>query len=179
MMEWFSPAASGARGKPAVFLDRDGVLNERFFGSYVLRAEDFRWLPGAIENVRRLCRDGREIVIVTNQSCINRGLLDAAVLAAIMSDVVGTLERNGARCLGWLCCPHAPSERCACRKPEPEMLARAAEMTGIDMTTSVLVGDSPSDIGAAKAAGIQGILIESNLPQEFTRAVDRIIGLGP
>ena len=174
MIEWFAPERSDARA--AAFIDRDGVLNEHIAGGYVLKAEDFRWLPGAVDSVRRLGESGLAVIVVTNQSCINRGLIEKSTFTAIMHDMVRILQLSGVACSGWICCPHRPDEGCACRKPGTAMLERAAEITGVDLPRSVLVGDSTSDVEAAGRAGMNGILIERNSPSAFAAAVDRIVG---
>jgi D-glycero-D-manno-heptose 1,7-bisphosphate phosphatase len=176
MLEWLAPGARA--GGAAAFVDRDGVLNEHIAGGYVLAREDFRWLPGAVDSMRRLAESGRTLIVVTNQSCINRGLLDERDFRAIMRETVATLRAGGAACAAWLCCPHRPDEGCACRKPGSLMLERAAELTGVDLARSVLIGDSPSDVRAAERVGTEGMLIERNSPAAFAEAVDRVTGAG-
>ena len=161
---------------PATFVDRDGVINEHVAGGYVLSPEEFRWLPGALESLRRLGASGRPLIVVSNQSCINRGLLTVSTLRSIMSDMLAVIQAGGATCAGWICCPHRPDEGCECRKPGTAMLKRAAEQTGVDLAGSILIGDSTSDIEAAERAGMKGVLVGRNDPRALTAAVDDIIG---
>lgn len=174
MLEWF--AGGGHLVSPAVFLDRDGVINEHIAAGYVLQHADFRWLPGVVAALRRVSLIGRPIFVVTNQSCVNRGLLDVETLQSIMSEMVATLHAAGVACGGWLCCPHRPDEGCRCRKPAAAMLERAAAVTGVSLSTSVLFGDSLSDIQAAQRVGMRGVLIERNAPQSLAAAIDTLIG---
>ncbi len=176
MFEWLAPGK--CESNVAAFIDRDGVLNEHIAGGYVLGREDFRWLPGAADSMRRLAASGRTLIVVTNQSCINRGLLDERDFRAIMDEMIATLAAAGAPCAAWFCCPHRPDEGCACRKPGSLMLERAAERTGVRLARSVLIGDSPSDVGAAERVGMESMLIERNSPRAFAEAVDRVVGSG-
>jgi D-glycero-D-manno-heptose 1,7-bisphosphate phosphatase len=105
-------------------------------------------------------------------------MLDERGLRAIMSDMIVELRAGGAACAAWICCPHRPDEGCACRKPGSLMLERAAELTGVRLERSVLIGDSPSDAGAAQRVGMESMLIERNSPRAFAEAVDRIVGAG-
>jgi len=175
MLEWFESTIS-LTGRPAAFLDRDGVLNEHIANGYVLEPGDFRWLAGARETVLRLQQAGYAIIIITNQSCINRGLLEPQMFGSIMSDMVAAFAAIGVVCAGWVCCPHRPDEGCLCRKPGSAMLERASAMTGIAATCSVLFGDSPSDIEAARRFGVRGIAVERNSPRAFAAAVDHVVG---
>jgi HAD superfamily hydrolase (TIGR01662 family) len=92
-----------------------------------------------------------------------------------MSAMVSTLAVAGAPCAGWVCCPHRPDEGCACRKPGTAMLERAAGVTGITLQRSAFIGDSRSDIEAAKNAGMTGFLVRRNHPHALAEAVDRIV----
>jgi D-glycero-D-manno-heptose 1,7-bisphosphate phosphatase len=163
-------------GMPAIFIDRDGVINEHIAGGYVLRQDEFRWLPGAIDSLRRLSETGLPLFVVSNQSCVNRGLLERAALAGIMSAMVATLREGGVPCDGWICCPHRPDEGCPCRKPGAAMLERIATVRGVRLDESILIGDSPSDVEAAHNARARGVLVERNSPASLEAAVARIRG---
>ena len=143
----------------AAFLDRDGVINAD--RAYVHRWEDFEFLPGALEAMARLDAAGWRLVIVTNQSGIARGLYDEAQFDALMREVVGACVEWGMRAPLVYHCPHHPrgtvaryAVDCDCRKPAPGMLLRAAAEHGLSLPDSILVGDKPSDIAAARAAGV-------------------------
>lgn len=143
----------------AVFLDRDGVINAEH--GYVHRWEDFSFLPGAIEGMKRLTGAGYALVIVTNQAGIARGYYDEAAYAALTGKMLGVLAEQGINVLGVYHCPHHPDaavealrEDCNCRKPAPGMLLAAASDHGLDLARCVLVGDKRSDIDAGRAAGL-------------------------
>lgn len=151
-------------GKPAVFLDRDGVLNED--RGYVHRWEDFSFLPGAIDALRQLQQKGYLLVVITNQSAVARGLCTEADVLALHERMRAFLRERGIELAGIYHCPHHPQGSvsdyaiaCACRKPEPGMILRAAQAHGIDLSRSLLVGDKLSDLEAGRAAGIPSLYL--------------------
>jgi len=151
-------------GKPAVFLDRDGVLNED--RGYVHRWEDFSFLPGAIDALRQLQQKGYLLVVITNQSAVARGLCTEADVLALHERMCAFLRERGIELAGIYHCPHHPQGSvsdyaiaCACRKPEPGMILRAAQEHGIDLARSFLVGDKLSDLEAGRAAGIPSLYL--------------------
>jgi len=128
-------------GKPAVFLDRDGVLNED--RGYVHRWEDFSFLPGAIDALRQLQQQGYLLVVITNQSAVARGLCSEADVLALHERMCAFLREQGIELAGIYYCPHHPQGSvsdyaivCSCRKPEPGMILRAAREHGIDLSRS-------------------------------------------
>lgn len=151
-------------GKPAVFLDRDGFLNED--RGYVHRWEDFSFLPGAIDALRRLQQQGYLLVVITNQSAVARGLCSEADVLALHERMRAFLREQGIELTGIYYCPHHPQGSvsdyaiaCSCRKPEPGMILRAAQEHGIDLSRSLLVGDKLSDLEAGRAAGIPSLYL--------------------
>jgi histidinol-phosphate phosphatase family protein len=156
-----------------LFLDRDGVLNEHVRGGYVLRWEEFVWRPGAISSLRRLTPFALPIVIVTNQSCVGRGLVSLHSISSIMDHAVTALEEAGVPVDGWYCCPHAPDQGCDCRKPSAGMLRAAAADLNLDLAASYLIGDSDSDIAAGKAAGCRTWKVRE--PADFDGAISELI----
>ena len=145
--------------RPAVFLDRDGVINRRLPGAYVRSWDEFRFLPGARAGLRLLREAGYLLIVVTNQRGIGRGLMSASDLAAVHARMVAELDRAGAGVDAILHCPHDITDDCRCRKPRPGMIERAARRLGVDRSRSWIVGDSDSDLEAGRAAGIRGILV--------------------
>ncbi|MGV3615884.1 MAG: D-glycero-beta-D-manno-heptose 1,7-bisphosphate 7-phosphatase [Fimbriimonas sp.] len=142
--------------KPAVFFDRDGVLNVDH--GYVHRVEDWQWNFGAREAIRALNDRGYRVVVVTNQSGIARGYYNESELAKLHAWVQEDLAKVGAHVDGFYHCPHGPDEGCPCRKPRPGLILRAIEELGIDPQGSFMIGDRDSDVKAAAAAGIDAYL---------------------
>lgn len=145
--------------RPAVFLDRDGVLNRvvtRADGTTgsPRRACDFALLPGAAEAVRALRRAGLMTVVVTNQPDVARAQLDWRELERMHG-----LLRRWVRLDAILTCTHDDRDHCICRKPRPGMLTRARRALDIALDRSFLIGDSLKDIAAGRAAGCRTILV--------------------
>lgn len=148
----------------AVFLDRDGTINEE--KDYLHRIEDFEFIPGASVAIRRLREAGFLVIVVTNQSGVARGyytLEDVAILHRHMQRV---LESTGAAVDGIYVCPHHPVEgvgeyrrECDCRKGRPGMLLRAAEEHGVDLRRSYMIGDKVADIEAGEMAGCLPLMV--------------------
>jgi D-glycero-D-manno-heptose 1,7-bisphosphate phosphatase len=152
-------AARPGPGRPAVFLDRDGVINENLAGRYVEAWATFRFLPGAVAAIAALKRAGYPVVVVTNQAGIAHGRLSAAALEGIHRQMVAAIRQGGGDVDAVLHCPHHPAAGCDCRKPQPGMLRRAADRLALDLSRSVLVGDHLTDVQAARAAGCRSILV--------------------
>ncbi len=144
----------------AVFLDRDGVIN--FDHGYVSTWEQFEFLPGAPGALRELQDAGYLLIIVSNQSGIGRGYYSERDLHTLNQAIAEYLDSTlGVTLSGFYHCPHHPTEaegefrqQCDCRKPAPGMIQQAVLDHGIDVKTSLLVGDKDSDIEAGRAAGV-------------------------
>lgn len=138
----------------AVFLDRDGVINQRApEGEYVTRWEDFHFLPGVTEGITQLNRAGFHVIVVTNQRCVAKGLLSEIELKNLHRRMSEHLARDGARIEAIYYCPHEIEPPCSCRKPAPGMLLEAARSRDLDLSSSWMIGDSDADIQAGKSAG--------------------------
>lgn len=167
--------------RPAVFLDRDGVLNEARRGGYVLSRNAFHWLPGAKGALAILAKNfGGEIVVVTNQSPIGRGLVSGRQVGALHAWMVGQIEEAGGRVDAVYVCPHAPEESCRCRKPAPGLFLDAARELDLDLAESFMVGDTLADMQAAWSAGIRRCYrVRCGLPfEDPLRAVDTYTVVG-
>ncbi len=141
----------------AVFLDRDGTLNEEV--GYVNHLSRFRLLPQAISAIRRLNAAGVKVVVVTNQSGAARGYFPASLVDEIHVLLQNTLAAGGAHLDGIYACLHGPDEGCACRKPSPTLIEQAARDLDLDLSHSYLVGDRYKDIETAANAGVKGVLV--------------------
>jgi len=160
-------------GTPALFLDRDGVVNVE--KSYLHRIEDFEFIDGIFELCSAYAARGFLIVIVTNQSGIARGFYSEADFDRLTAWMVGEFEKRGVAVAGVYYCPHHPdiSGACSCRKPEPGMFEQAASELGIDLARSLMIGDSERDIVAAHRAGVEeAYLLDENARES---AATRII----
>lgn len=153
-----------ARRRPAVFLDRDGVIIENR-ADYVRALADVAFLPGALEALARLnrARPGWAILIATNQSPVGRGLLALETVQTINGYVLDHVRRAGGRIDQIYVCPHHPEAGCACRKPAPGMLLQGAAEWGVDLAASVFIGDAASDVQAGLAAGVRPLLVRTGL----------------
>ena len=157
-----------ARLRPAVFLDRDGTLNEDI--GFMDRLEALTLFPWTADAIRLLNRAGYCTVVTTNQSAVGRGMIDEGFLQSVHAEIDRRLARGDARIDRYFFCPHhpeAPLERyrqvCECRKPRPGMLLDAARELGIDLSRSVMVGDRRIDVACGHAAGARGILVRTGL----------------
>lgn len=153
-----TPPVRPASARPALFLDRDGVLNENR-ADYVRTPEQVVMLPGVEGALRALAATPYAVVVVTNQSAVGRGLMTAATLAEINRGIVTWIEQAGGRVDAVYACPHTPDAGCRCRKPRPGMLTQAAADLNLDLSRSWLVGDAVSDLEAAAAAGCHPLLV--------------------
>jgi len=150
--------------KKAVFVDRDGTINEE--SGYLFRKEDCRFIPGAVEAIVQLNNAGFQVVVITNQSGIARGYYSAADLDQLHLYMGNEIAAAGGRIDGWYYCPHHPDyatkeSQCDCRKPLPGMIQRAAHDLGIDLSSSWMVGDKIADVHAGNAAGCQTVLVKT------------------
>lgn len=151
--------------RPAVFFDRDGVLN--IDHGYTYRKEEFQWMPGAIKAIRHFNQKGYYVFVVTNQSGIARGYYTEEDVKTLHSFMNEELAKHSAHIDAFYYCPHHVDgkieqykQSCQCRKPLPGMLMQALKEWGIAPSESFLVGDKDSDIQAAEAAGIKGVLFK-------------------
>lgn len=148
----------------AVFLDRDGTLNEDV--GFVTDVGSLRLFPWAAEAVRLINAAGFRAIVLTNQSGIARGYLTEAEIAAIHEQLCRDLQAQGARLDAIYYCPHHPGatiaayrQACRCRKPLPGMVQRAEQDFHLDVTQSYFVGDKYLDVELAHAVGARGILV--------------------
>jgi D-glycero-D-manno-heptose 1,7-bisphosphate phosphatase len=148
----------------AAFIDRDGVINVD--SGYVHRIEDFVFLPGAIEALKKLQTAGYALVVTTNQAGLARGLFTEPDYWRVTSYMQDELWDAGVKLSAVEHCPHLPDANidtyrldCLCRKPRPGMLIRATSALNIDLSESILVGDRASDIEAGRRAGVGRCLI--------------------
>lgn len=157
----------------AVFMDRDGVINEG--ADKILKPEDFKLLPGAAEAIRKINKAGYLAIVVSNQPNISKGFLTLRNLDRIHSKMNNILAKKGAHIDAIYVCPHHPEKgfdgeikalkiKCSCRKPEPGLLLQAIKEHNIDRSKSYFIGDMNTDVLAGKAAGVKTILVTAEIP---------------
>lgn len=157
--------------RPAVFLDRDGTINEDV--GYLTDVAALRIYPFAIDAIRLLRRAGFAVVVVTNQGGIARGLMTRAFVEATHARMAERLTRGGAHIDAWHYCPHHPasiipdlSTPCACRKPGTGMALEAAQHLGLDLSRSWVIGDHWRDVQMGQAVGARAILLRTGHGRE-------------
>ncbi len=146
---------------PVVFLDRDGVIN-RDRPDYIKNWEEFEFLPGVEDAIRKLNEKGYAVVVVTNQAAVGHKIIEPAVLEDIHTRMDGTLYGLGAMISKIYYCPHTPGDSCKCRKPKNGMLVQAFEELPIDRKNGIMIGDSYTDIEAGQRSGLTTILLSGN-----------------
>jgi len=158
--------------RPAVFLDRDGTLNHDT--GYVYRSADFRWLPGAVNAIRRLNDSGYYVFIVTNQSGVARGFYEEAAIRDLHGWMNEELRAAGARIDDMRYCPHHPQANvaayrtaCSCRKPAPGMLLDLMNCWPVVRKGSIMIGDKESDAAAGRAAGIAFAIVPAGALESY------------
>jgi histidinol-phosphate phosphatase family protein len=151
--------------RPAVILDRDGVLNRRPpRAQYVRRPEEFEWLPGAREALALLKESGYTVIVVSNQAGVARGVMSAVDLEAVHERMRAEAAESGGSVDRIYCCPHDWDDGCDCRKPAPGMLLQAQRDFDLDLTRTPFIGDDERDRQAADAAGCPSVLVSECLP---------------
>jgi D,D-heptose 1,7-bisphosphate phosphatase len=147
----------------AVFLDRDGTLNED--PGYISDPSLVKLFPGTGEALSALKKNGFILIVISNQSGIARGLLKKENVEAVNSKINFLLSTYSAQIDAFYYCPAHPDyssdEECECRKPSPKLVFEAAKDFNIDLTKSYLIGDTVSDINCGKNAGIKTILVKT------------------
>ncbi|GIV76550.1 MAG: D,D-heptose 1,7-bisphosphate phosphatase [Litorilinea sp.] len=165
--------------RQAVFLDRDGTLIHDV--GYPRDPAEVELLPGVVQALHLLHKRGMALVVISNQSGIGRGLLTDDDLTRVHNRLVQVLAQHGVKLDGAYYCPHAPWERCACRKPHPGLLHRAAEELDLDLADSFMVGDKWSDVAAGHQAGCRTVLLRNRAnpmetpPRKLDRTSDMIV----
>jgi D-glycero-D-manno-heptose 1,7-bisphosphate phosphatase len=152
-------------GKKVIFLDRDGTINVD--SVFVHRIEKWEWCEGAIEALKKLQKDGFELVVVTNQSGIDHDLYTEEDMQKVHAFVISELQKHEVSFADMLYCRHRRDADCECRKPKTGMITGLEEKIGkIDFGNSWMVGDKVADMGFGKNVGAKTALIKSKYWQE-------------
>ena len=145
----------------AVFLDRDGVINEKR-DDHVKNISEFKIFSGVGDAIKLLRDKGYLVIIITNQSAIGRKIISEKKLDEIHTELKNYLNQHDTYVDSIYYCPHTPEENCSCRKPKPGLLIKATNDFGINLEESYFIGDSESDLNAAKEARCKGILLKND-----------------
>ena len=155
--------------RKVVFLDRDGVIN-RDSPDYIKSWSEFEFLPGSLEAITLLTLNEFATIIITNQSVINRKMVSRKELEYMHTMMKKAVTSNGGHITDIFYCPHVPEDRCNCRKPNPGLILKAEQKYRIDITASVMVGDSAKDIECARNAGCgHAVLIKTGKGEEVEK----------
>ncbi len=152
--------------KPAIFIDRDGTINEQM--GYINHISRFKLLPRVSDAIKLINKKGLYAIVVSNQSGVARGYYPEELVREVNQFMVEQLNANGAALDAIYYCPHHPagnvpgySIKCECRKPSPGLINKACRDFDIDLNKSFVVGDSSVDLGLARNIGIPGILVKT------------------
>lgn len=153
----------------ALFLDRDGIINEDY--GYVYKRDDFKFTQGIFTLLKDITYP---IFVITNQSGIGRGYYSQKDFEKITKYMVLAFAKEGVEITKVYYCPHAPQEKCQCRKPSPQMIIEAAKEFDIDLKNSIFIGDKESDMQAAQNAGIGRKIILGKKSEFADEAVEKL-----
>ena len=155
-----------------VFVDRDGVINQER-SDYIKSISELEIYPNVAKNIKLLKDAGFLVVVITNQSAVNRGIVTHETINQIHNSIQDHLKKYGTFLDGFYYCPHTPNENCNCRKPKSGLLEKAILELNIDLNSSWMIGDSDSDIEAADSIGCKAIKINDNF--SLDNAVEKIL----
>ncbi len=141
-----------------VFADRDGVIN-RDRSDYVKSWSEFDFLPGSLDALKLLTLNDYHVILITNQSVINRKMVTEEELLNIHAKMEDAVVAHGGRIKAIYYCPHVPEDGCSCRKPEPGLIERAKAEHNLDLSETCMIGDSLKDIQCARRAGCGKIVL--------------------
>ncbi|MGA8178950.1 MAG: D-glycero-beta-D-manno-heptose 1,7-bisphosphate 7-phosphatase [Desulfobacterales bacterium] len=141
-----------------VFLDRDGVIN-RDSPDYIQSWSEFEFLPGSLEALKKLTVNGFVVMVITNQSVIQRKMISLKELEHIHDMMRKTVQSSGGEIEDVFFCPHIPEDECDCRKPNPGLILKAGQKHRINLKAAIMVGDSAKDIECARNAGCGTVIL--------------------
>lgn len=149
----------------AIFIDRDGVINKDPGGwtkySYVTKWEEFFFIDGSVEALKKLKNAGYKVFVISNQGGISKGYFNQKDLDALNIKMLEAIKKGGGRIDGLFYCPHHDKDNCECRKPKTGLIEQAAGTMRIDFADTYMIGDSIGDVDAGKRMGMKTILVLS------------------
>lgn len=143
-----------------IILDRDGVINHDS-DDYIKSPDEWVPIAGSLEAIARLHQEGYQVVVVTNQSGVARGLFDMDILNRIHAKMIDAVRHKGGDIAGIFLCPHGPDDRCSCRKPAAGLFDEVADRLKVKFSGVYAVGDSLRDVQAARAAQALPVLVKT------------------
>lgn len=163
-----------------LFLDRDGVINERLPGAYIKDWDDFQFTSGTLEAFARFNQIFSRVFIVTNQQGIGKGLMTQADVNVLHQKLEAAIITHGGRIDGIYTCPDLATQPDNCRKPNPALALQAqADFPEVDFKKSVMVGDSISDIQFGQQLRMRTVLIDTKEDEREQWAAAKVAGLEP
>ncbi|MFC1454917.1 D-glycero-alpha-D-manno-heptose-1,7-bisphosphate 7-phosphatase [Candidatus Undinarchaeota archaeon] len=142
-----------------IFLDRDGtIIKDK---NYIKDPNDIEFFEGTIDTLKRLSDSGYQLVIISNQSGVGRGILTIEQMNEVNKKLMNTFDRAGIKFAGAYYCSHAPEDKCPCRKPNTGLIEKAKQDLEIDFTESWFVGDKSVDVALGEKIGVRTILLHT------------------
>ncbi|WNO09154.1 D-glycero-beta-D-manno-heptose 1,7-bisphosphate 7-phosphatase [Teredinibacter sp. KSP-S5-2] len=164
--------------KQWLLLDRDGVINHDS-DAYIKSPEEWVPVPGSIEAIAQLTRQGYKVAVITNQSGLARGYFSLATLSAMHNKMCRLVEECGGQIEAIYFCPHGPDDNCSCRKPRTGLIDQLEQDKQINVAGCYLVGDSLKDLQLALAKNCQPILVRSGKGEKTEQALPNAIAQDP
>ena len=152
-------------------LDRDGVINHDS-DQYIKSPEEWQAIPGSLEAISRLCREDYQVVVITNQSGISRGLYSINTLNRIHQKMLDELHHFGGEISALFFCPHSDAHNCECRKPKPGMFLELSQRVKCNLKNVYAVGDSLRDLQAAQSAGAKPVLVKTGKGRDTLNQIE-------
>ena len=154
-----------------IILDRDGVINQDS-DAYIKSPDEWIPIPGSLEAIAKLNREGYTVAVATNQSGLARGYFDLKALSAMHRKMETLLSDMGGQIDAVFYCPHGPKDGCDCRKPQPGMLHEIGERFQVNLKKVFFIGDTISDMKAATAAGVKPVLVRTGKGEKTELLLD-------
>lgn len=159
-----------------IILDRDGVINHDS-DKYIKSPEEWRPIPGSLEAIARLHREGYHVVIATNQSGVARGLFDLNVLSKIHNKMLEAVRATGGEIEAIFFCPHGPDDGCRCRKPLPGLFEEIADRMKMNLGGVYSVGDTEHDVLAARAVAARPAMVRTGKGERALKKSENLKGV--
>ena len=159
----------------AIFLDRDGVINKDL--KYIFKKEDFEFIEGVLDSLKKFLKKNFLLIIVTNQSGIAKGHYTLEDYKQLTEWYLNELKQKKINITEVFFCPHNPEDSCLCRKPKPYFIKLAQKKYNLDLKKCFMVGDKQIDLDFAKNANIKAFKVKKNKPNELLKTYDLINNL--